>query len=281
VYKNLLTVLCLVPLITIQAKAQSFIGDGFNSAIEAVQEGLDLIWPDNFNIDGIDARLGLGLGSTPDYVGSDNYRVRVVPLVDIRYKDILRLNGSTLTYKALRVGDWAFGPLLNLRLGRPQERNRALQGLGDINTTFEVGAYARFKNKTTSLVVDYRHGTGAGIGSSLRATVAQGIYKKGKFAALIGGRIKWLSEKTTQTDFGLTAEQAGNSALGLSEFDADAGLAAASVNFVGAYSLSEETRLLGITSYGRLFADAKSSPLVAVRGSSSQFIVGVGIIHNF
>lgn len=282
--KRLLTAFTLAPLITVSAQAQSFISDGVNAALEAVQEGLDLIWPDELTLEDVNARIGVGIGTTPDYVGSNNYRFRVVPLIDVRYKDDWRLNGSLLTFTAARINDVEIGPLLALRFGRSVESNRALEGLGDINTTFQVGGFMRYKTERALLTIDYRRGLSAGIKSSLRLTAGHGVYKSkdGRFVAMLGARARWLSKGSMQTEFGITDEQSENSVLGLRAFETGSGVSEASINLVSAYRVNETVRLLSLVSYGRVFGDAKNSPLVADGvGSADQFVGGVGLAFNF
>jgi len=282
--RKLLSVCLLAPLISTAAAAQSFIGEGINSAVEAVQEGLDLIWPDELSLEDVNARVGFGIGTTPDYIGSDDYRLRVIPLLDIRYRDDWRLNGSLLTFTAKRYGKFEVGPLMNLRLGRAQERNPALHGLGSINTTIEMGAFARYKTDSALLSVDYRHGLASGIRSSVRLTAGHGIYKSqgGDFVAMLGLRAKWLSKGSMQTEFGITPTQSLTSEIGLRAFETDAGFSEVSVNLVGAYRLNEKIRFLSLVSYGHLLGDAKDSPLANEGvGSPSQLVVGGGIAFGF
>jgi len=271
-----------MPAVSSGATAQSFIGDGISAAVEAVQQGLDLIWPDELNLEDVNARAGFGIGTTPDYVGSDDYRLRIVPLIDVRYKDIWRLNGSVLTLSAYRSGNFEAGPLFNYKPGRSENRNPALEGLGDIGSVFQVGAFARYKTSRALLSVDYRHGLSQNIRSSVRLTAGHGIYKSGDFYAMLGARAKWLSKVTMQTAFGITEAQAENSAIGLPAFEANGGFSEVAANLVGAYRINDKTRVLTLISYGHLLGSARNSPLTAEDvGSASQFAIGAGLVFSF
>ena len=266
----------------IPANAQSLVGEGFNTAIEAVQDGIDLIWPDEFNIEGMSARMGFGIGVTPDYMGSDNYRMRIIPLIDIRYKDLVQLNGSRLSYAPIKHGNFSAGPLVNLRFGRDAGQNSNLEGFGDIGDTLELGAFVRYKTDLAMLSLEYRHGTGAGIGSSVLLTAGHGIYKNGRFSAMIAARARWMDNQTMQTNFGITDEQAAASVKGLPAFAASAGVGEANANLVGSFELNEKVRFLSLVSFGKLFGDAANSPLVRDgAGSSTQLITGVGLAIAF
>ncbi len=185
--------LIVAAALSLPASAQFNIGDRFANAIEAMHSGIDSIWPEDLKLDGMTARVGLGIGFTPDYVGSDDYRLRVLPVIDIRYKERWRLNGSLLTYAAVHNGPWQMGPLVNLAFGRPESRNRLLRGIREIDTTLEAGAFARYQTKSGLVSLDYRHALGNGLGGSFRFTVGRAIYKNGNFVTVIGARARWLS----------------------------------------------------------------------------------------
>lgn len=256
------------------------LADRFNNAIEAVQEGIDIIWPGDLDSEHINARMGLGVGWIPDYVGSDNYRFRAVPILDIRYKELWRLNGSKLTFTAFKTDKLEVGPLLNLHFGRKESSNKALTGLGDIGTTFDVGVFARFKRESLLIDADIRRALGAGQGTAIRLTAGHGIYQNGNFGAGLGIRLRYMSKKGMQTNFGITREQADNSVY--EAFQASAGLSEVSANIIGAYRLTEKTRLMGLISVGHLLGDAANSPIVADgTGSPLQAIAGVGLTMQF
>ena len=262
--------------------AQFNIGDRFDAAVEIMQQGIDLIWPGDLKASGFNTKLGVGFGLTPDYVGSDNYRLRVIPIIDIRYKERWRLNGGLMTYAALKNGPFEAGPLLNLNFGRPESRNRILRGLREIDTTLEAGAFIRYRTKGGLVSVDYRHGISDGVGGSMRFTAGHGFYKTENFVAIVGVRGRWLSRKAMQRQFGITARDAQRSEASLPIFTTSSGVSELSGNLVGAYRLNERVRLLSLVSVGQLLNDAKDSPLVTGNtGSATQFIVGFGITRQF
>jgi outer membrane protein len=89
-----------------------------------------------------------------------------------------------------------------------------------------------------------------------------------------------------QTNYGITAEQAASSRLRLPEFRASSGFAEINGNLIGSYELTEQTRLLGLFSFGRLLGDAADSPLASGIdgsgvGSSTQILGGIAISYLF
>ncbi|UTW55252.1 MipA/OmpV family protein [Kordiimonas sp. SCSIO 12610] len=275
-------------VINFNANAQGTgIFDRFSDALETVQDGLELILPDDVDMkNDVRVQIGLGNGFVPDYSGSNNYRYRFLPMVNIRYKDLWHLNNGRLNIPLYHKGNFEVGPLVNLLFGRQENRNAALAGLGDINTTIEIGTYVRYRTKATLIEANFRQALGAGQGRSLRITAGQGIYKNGDFSLALAGRARWQSREATQTNYGITAEQAENSSFGLTEFQTTAGFSEINGNLIGSYELTEQTRLLGLLSYGRLLGDAANSPLVSGNngdgiGSSNQFIGGIAISYRF
>nr|WP_281500865.1 MipA/OmpV family protein [Kordiimonas marina] len=265
------------------AHAQS-LTDRFSSTLEVVQEGLDVLWPDELKKRGVQARLGVGLGWLPEYVGSSDLQFRALPIVDIRYKDIWRLNGTTFTYNVYKKNHWEIGPLLNLHFGRKQSKDRVLHGMGDIPPTLQVGAFARYSTSSMLAFLDIRQSLGAGQGFTVNATVGHGIMKIGDFAAGFGIKAKWYSKQAMQTNFGVTAEQAANSEVGLSIFHPRAGFSEVSGNLLGVYRVNDYTRLFGLVSVGKLVGDAGNSPLTGGEGgfgSNTITTVGGAVVWQF
>lgn len=267
---------------SLPAHAQLDIASGINDVIQTVNEGIDLIWPNDLKVEGLSARLGPGIGFTPDYQGSNNYRLRVLPIIDVRYKERWRLNGSLLTYAAIKEGAFEAGPLLHLRFGRPEDRNPVLLGLREINTTLQTGVFARYQTQSGLVSVNYRHALSENIGGSLDFTAGHGVYKNGNFVTILGLRGRWLSRKAMQRNFGVTAQEAARSEAGLSAFTASSGVSDVSANIVGAYRLSDRVRLLSLFSVGHLLSDARRSPLVQGNaGSALQLVFGFGFTSQF
>ncbi|WP_191249756.1 MipA/OmpV family protein [Kordiimonas sediminis] len=258
------------------------ISDRVESAVEAVQEGLEILWPEGFPKEDFSFRLGIGTGFTPDYVGSDNYRLRFLPILEVKYKDVWRLNGTKLSYTAISRGHFEAGPLINYRFGRSESQNKALRGLGNISDTVEVGGFIQYRTKKMLLNADFRQALGASQGQTLRLTVGHGILKKGPFFMGVGARAKIMNKKGMQTNFGITQQQSDQSEYGFTPYEAKAGFSEVSGNVVAGYRLNENARIVSLLSVGRLLNGAKNSPLVTSgTGSKYQIIAGTAITFSF
>ena len=273
---------CLLAALAIGLPARSAkagIFDTFDDAMDAIQAGFDYVWPDDIEVEDLSVRLGFGIGVTPDYTGSNDYRFRIVPLIDIRYKNIWAFQGTKFRYNVIRQGDFYAGPLLNFRFGRDEKRNPALAGLGDISDTLDIGAFIEYRKASVVANADLRKALGAGQGLTAQITVAQGIYATEKFALGAAVRAKWGSQKNIQTNFGITAAQSLTS--GHRAFDAGSGLSSVGVSLLGRYKLSDRWRLEGLVAVFRLVDDSADGPLVRDVGSPTQALGGVGLRFTF
>ena len=249
---------------------------------EASQEGIDLLVKDTAEEKALRVRVGIGFGTVPDYVGSNDMRLKVLPILDVRYGKRWRLNNTSLRYNAYVKDGWQIGPLLKYKAGRKEARNEVLRGLGDVKATAQVGAFAKYKTEHMLFNLAFRQSLGAGRGNSVRASLGHALFKKGKFGMAAALSSKWMSGRAMQTSYGVTAAQAAGSAAGLTVFSPKAGISELTANIFARYRLSDKFRILGLASFSRLLADAKESPLVTnPAGSVNQVKVGIGFTADF
>jgi len=265
--------------VTAESSASS---DILTTAFDTLQDSLGLILPDNLQEKGIRIRLGAGFGSLPDYVGSDNYRRKTLPIIDIRYGKRWRVNFNKLSYSMLVRDRWELGPFIKYKSGRSETRNPILAGLGKIKPTAQLGIFARYKNEQMMARIEFRQALSEMQDRSVRVTVGHGLFKEKKLSLAAILRGKWMSKEAMQTNFGITTEQASSSVAGLNTFEAGAGVSELSANLLTRYDLTDKYRLLALISYDRLIGDAAKSPLVTGdAGDRNQFKLGVGFTIDF
>lgn len=256
--------------------ARAGMSDIFDSAIGTISEGFDYIWPDNLPIENFSLRLGVGVGTTPDYTGSDEYRLRIIPLIDLRYKDIVALKGNRLQVNLLRSAHVKAGPLLHLQFGREEKRNAILTGLGDVADAVLAGVFIEGTYKGMFGSLEIRQALGGGQGATARFLLAQGLYQSNDKKAMLIAAVRsgWNSRASTQINFGITPQQAIDS--GLPAYAPDGGFSKVEFDLLGRYQVTQRWRLEWIVGYARLLGDAADSPLVATHGSRHQFLAGLG-----
>ena len=256
--------------------ARAGMADIFDSAIGTVSDGFDYIWPDELPIEDFSLRLGVGIGTTPDYLGSNDYRLRIIPLIDLRYKDIVALKGNRLQVRILHREHIKAGPLLVLQFGREEKRNAILTGLGDVSDTVLAGVFIEGSFNGMFGSVEFRQALGGGQGASARFTLAQGLYqsedKKTRLIAAI--RSDWNSRRWSQVNFGITPGQAFDS--GLATYAPGGGFSKVEIDILGRRQITERWYLEWVAGYARLLGGAAGSPLVETFGSPDQFLAGIG-----
>lgn len=259
--------------------AQADVFDTLDSAIESVSSAFDFIWPDDVGLEDFSFKLGAGTGISPDYSGSDNYEFRIIPLIEVKYRNVLVWQGSKIRFNVLNHENVRAGPLVNYLFGRDENENPVLRGLGEISDTAQVGGFVEANYEGTVFSADIRKALGAGQGTRARAILAQVVSFDDRRLVAVALRGDWASETAMQTNYGITATQSANS--GLRPFDADGGIEGLGAHLVGRYKFNEKWRIEGIVSYQILTGDAADSPLVDDVGSRHQFVTGVGFRFSF
>lgn len=278
---NMLLRISLIAALSFGATAASAQGrfGAFDNAIDTIASGLDFILPDDIPVKDLSLRLGIATGISPDYVGSDNYRVRVLPIVDLRYKDIVFLQGTKLKINVLNKDRFRVGPVISYRSGRSENRNTVLMGLGDVPDTFEIGGFAEFYLSGMRLTGDFRQAVSDNLGWNARATLSHGVFNSEKILVGVGVGFKWASNNQMDADFGITPAQ--SAASGIPIFDAGGGPVNISLSGLARYRLSEHWRVDGLLSVRRLLDGAARSPLTDTFGSKLQLVTGIGVRYGF
>lgn len=253
--------------------------DIFDNAFSTVSSGFDYIWPDGVQFKDFKYRLGLGVGMTPDYSGSNDYSLRVVPLIDVRFKNRWTLQGSKLRVNVLSNEVLKLGPLINYRFGRGESNNLALTGLGNVSGTMQVGAFAELQTGLLLASAEVRQAVGSGHGAEAIFIVGNGLYRDENWLVVMGLRGVWSSGKQTQAYYGVNETQALASGYEVSKMSS--GFNDVGLNFIVRYQLNDSARIENIVGVSKIIGSAASSPIVKLKGSTNQVIFGVGFRYSF
>jgi outer membrane protein len=267
------------------AHAQQF-SRSVSNLTGAIQNTLDLRPSDVTNL-----RLGLGPGIAPAFEGSREYRVNPVPLISLRYRDVVRVDNNEVDFTAfdhvfdLGGGDdqpekLSIGPTINLDFGRSEKDAHALRGLGNVGFSFEVGGDVTYMAGDTKIELEATQDVADGHGGGTAdLTVARTLYRGTKFAFGGSAVLTMATSKYLKSFFGIDARQA--IASGLPEFHPKGGLKDAMASVHGDYSLSTHWSVLGVLTYERMLGDAAASPLVKLRGDANQLIGSIFVAYAF
>lgn len=220
----------------------------------------------------LDLTLAGGVAYGPDYEGSDDYELSLVPYIELSALDGLAsisLDGAQ-AYLPLS-DDVAIGVGLSYDGGRDEDDNDDLDGLGDIDDSVigSISAIAALGEAQIGLI--FSHSLGGDVeGYTIDLTLGHEVEViEDRFEVELEAGVTWTSKDHLDTYFGIDAGQAG--ASGLDETDVEAGFKSAGVEITGNYYLTDWLGLgLGVE-YQRLLDDAADSPIVADEGSPHQF----------
>ncbi len=271
-------------MLTPAAQAQS-IERAATGLTDTLQSAIDLLPEDVTNI-----RLGLGPAISPAYEGSDDYKIQPVPVISLRYKNLIEVDNNEIKIIAFNHGFQSgtrfaggtlrFGPLVSLNFGRSEGDSTDLVGMGDVGTSLELGAFVSYTvNKTRVRVRARQDVLGGHNGATVQFDVAQTFYRDGRFALSGSVSSMFATVNYMKSFFGVNGRQAA--ASGLPFYHPGSGFKDVTVGTNGSYAFSAQWSLVANASYERLLGDAAASPLVATRGSRNQFSLSTFAVYTF
>lgn len=223
--------------------------------------------------------VGMGLAYLPKYMGAKDAGLRPLPLLEYRWSNgLFAGTGNGIGVNFGGSGPAQFGARLTVDIGRKEDDDDHLAGLGDIKVRPELGLFfnyeiARGLQATSSLRYgsgDQKNGLVADLGLSYAYPVSP------SWMLGVGVAASWVNEDYMQSYFGVTQAQAGRS--GLARYSPKAGGRDARANLALTYSYSPRLGVsFGLTA-GQLLSEAKRSPLVQQSSSVSGF---AGVTYLF
>ncbi|HEU5483062.1 MAG TPA: MipA/OmpV family protein [Sphingomicrobium sp.] len=241
--------------------------------------------------------VALGIGYTPDYVGSDDYRVIPAAAVRGTVGNVSFSTKSTYLYadvlpRPSRGIDFDLGPIAGVRRNRTGKiHDPVVRLLPDLKTAFEVGGFVGVSlhnitnpYDTLGFRVDVLHD----VGSAHRSTVfspnvdfSTPLSRHTYASASVG--LDFVSNRYADYYFGITSAE--SALTGLPAFDADGGLqkwkAGILLNQSITGDLTGGLSVFGTANYSRLVGDSERSPIVSLRGSPNQWLLAAGLAYTF
>ncbi len=219
--------------------------------------------------------VGLGVIAGREYLGSDERRTRVVPLLDYQWRNGFFAGTSNgIGYNFSSRPDLDFGLRVTADLGRDETRSPRLRGLGDIDAAAEVGAFFNVSPlKGLTLTSSLRYGAGndnKGLVVDLGAVYSTDLSASWRLAVGVAG--SFVNDEYMQEFFGITPAQSQRS--GYATYTADAGLRDLRANLSLTYSFAPRWSVTGAVSASRLLGDAADSP-IAVKDSTVNGLLAV------
>ena len=241
--------------------------------------------------------IGAGFGILPDYEGSDDYRF--IPAVAARgrisgisfftrgtylYVDVVPRGAGKIEFDA--------GPIVGVRFNRTGKiKDDLVDRLPERKAAIEVGCFVGITahgltnpydalSFRVDVVKDVANGHGSTVispaldfGTPLSRTTYVGASLSADF----------VGEGYADSYYSITPIDAV--ASGLRAYDADGGYKGWKAGLLANQTLSGDLThglsLFGTASYGRLAGDFKRSPIVADRGSATQWFGAIGLGYTF
>ncbi|MFN4183482.1 MAG: MipA/OmpV family protein [Hyphomonas sp.] len=245
--------------------------------------------------DGWAVTVGTGTLYSPSYEGDDDYSLKVLPNVQLRYGT--RFFASVQEgagYNIVNTKKLRAGPIARIRFSRDESGDQTfavsggktddLRGLGDVDTSVELGGFVEYELGDVKLGAGLRQAV-----SGHDGLVADfGARWGGVYTALgppviwsAGPRLRLVDDPYTSAYFGITPTQAA--ASGLPQYEADGGLHSYGVGATAIVPLSRDGAWSAVflASYDKLSGDAADAPLVQLRGDEDQATFGVFISYTF
>jgi outer membrane protein len=236
---------------------------------------------DEWGITGI--KVGAVAIIQPTFEGSNNYEVIGFPYILPTFSGgpgfFSRFDAKGLDdirFKLIERDGFVAGPLAGYNLGRDEDDDDALDGLGDVDGGVVAGGFVGYRLGPVLFDTSFHNTFGDDGGYLIRfgAEVERPLREHMRLTARIGAT--YADDDYMQNYFGVSAAQ--SAASGLAAFDAESGFkdVFAEVGLKAQLDANWEAR--ASVRYSRLLGDAADSPIVE---SEDQFTTLLGVAYKF
>ena len=234
--------------------------------------------------EGVNA-IFLGIGSAPDFMGSDDNQAVPAVIGRMYFGDSRRyvqLLGPQLSVNLLNNEEWQFGPQLVYRAKRDNDvDNPVVARMREVDSEVEIGLFVARVWKLSgdprhrfSLRADY--GSGEGEFGTLTANVWLPVAQR--MVLNLGGGVSYGSSKWTDNYFGVNGSDiALYPSLGGRPYNAGSGMYDFRLNVGALYHLTKNWHIGAGYRYSQLQGDAADSPIVREQGNKDQHIFGIAV----
>ncbi|MBM3567889.1 MAG: MipA/OmpV family protein [Alphaproteobacteria bacterium] len=218
--------------------------------------------------------LGFGLGYVPDYVGSDEYQLYPLPLIDVEYRDTLFVSTARgLGYNFVKRKDLKMGVRATIDYGRDAQENQRTKTLADVDVTYELGVFSEYYYRTWRSKFDFRKGVNGHEGLIGSFDLARGGRISENTSLVLGGRLRMADEAYMNAYYGVPKNN-----LALRRYEPSGGFH--DVSFYADYIYEFTTKLymsfdIRIT---KLMSDPAGSPATQ---QDTQLFLGTVLAYRF
>ena len=231
--------------------------------------------------------VGFGVGSYPDYLGSDDAAVGVAPIARLSLGGdrFVRLLVNDIRVNLLDDPNWRLGPAGVWRFGRDDVDDPVVRKVHEIDDSFSLGLFGGYVWRDAA---DVRKQAGVGgwalgdvSGVDGGWTAGLNAYAMQPVAPMVsiagGAAFTYGSGNYMDEYFGVTASD--SLASGLPVYTAGGGMRDVRGWVTAVVHLGPQWHVGAGVMYSRLVGDAADSPIVADRGSANQWVYGAGALY--
>jgi outer membrane protein len=170
--------------------------------------------------------------------------------------------------------------MINIDFGRRESDSRDLKGLGNIDTSVELGGFINYNIGPGRLRAVIRQDVADGhSGAVAELDAGMNVIHTSRFNMAGQVAVIWSSSRYMKSFYGVTSAQ--SAASGLPIYAPGSGIKSATLTFAGEYKIIQQWSVVVTTAYERLTGGAANSPLVRLRGSPNQLSIGTFVIYSF
>lgn len=234
--------------------------------------------------------VGLGVGSVPDYEGSDHNEGTIAPFGRYNWASgrYISLGGTANAERAARLKmnlltkdtPLELGPVLQYRLKRDDVDNNRVDRMKEVDAATEAGAFVGVKLGQLSLSTTFV--TDVSDEHSGSVWYMNGFYvipvdEQFKFG--FGAHLTWASNEYMETYFGVDSNDAARS--GFNKYTAGKDLKDTGLSVIGHYKFNKSWGMAGVVNFTRMLNDAQDSPVVKDAGDDNQFKAVLAVTYSF
>lgn len=222
--------------------------------------------------------IGAGLARLPTYEGSAENENRLAPLIAGHVRTRLGKiavgsvgTGAGLAWSSVETDRFELGLSTGFTRDRDEDDGPLLRGMGDIDSTPEIGAFGivklgdlRLRLGGATAIGNKGHG-----GTYMDASLGYRFQWSPRLAVNADGVLTWANDDYMRSVFGVNAAQSLRS--GLPAYEAGAGVKNVGVRIGLSYALDRHWGLQAGYTVSRLSGDAADSPIVAKRTQQRAF----------
>ena len=251
-------------------------------AIESAIEGLNQYFSElrDFDLEAWRVRMGGAVGRVPDYSGSANYKTRLLPLLQVRYKNDFWLDPLGLRVKVWDMDCCRLLAQAGIAPGRNSDPASQVHLLPNVPSGLDLGA--TFEGRLAELVafrIRARKEVAGGHGGiGLSATMGSAV-PLGPVHLVPEVAVEWKNRTYMNKFYGVPT--ASTAVSGLSFYEPKAGLEDITLRLTAVYQVDENWQILGRVHGGLLMKQSRNAPFVRQNGNNLQAVAGMGAIYTF